>query len=114
MRLRRNVPDFHLPSGCVTVFRVYQWPYESNVSDSVFHLLSMTYGEKGLIRSRVPHEGNFKMIGKRTSSQSTGSLVALPLKTSDHQYYRSSMDCSLLPLARGDVLFMIKAFTRFQ
>ena len=103
MRLTRNVPDFHLPSGCVTVFRGYQWPYESNVSDSVFHLLSMTYGEKGLLRSSVPHEGNFEMIGKRTSSQSTGSLVALPLKTSDHQYYRSSMDCSLLPLARGPI-----------
>ena len=46
------------------------------------------------------------MIRKRTSSQSTGSMVALPHKTSDHEYYQSSMDCSLLPIARGPINYL--------
>lgn len=101
MRLRKYVPDFSLPFGCISVFRGYQWPYSTDIPDDVFDLLANTYTGKGLIRNGVPHYGNFEMIGRRTSNQSTGSMIALAKETHNHEYYRQSMDSTLLPLLRG-------------
>ncbi len=100
VQLSRNMDDNFLGfRGCCSVFRGYQWPFVTEIHDDVYELFSKTYKRKGLIRSSVPHQGNFEMVGRRTSKQSTGSMVAID--TSQHEYFRDSMDSSLLPLLRG-------------
>ena len=41
------------------------------------------------------------MLGERNSKQSTGSLLVLPKKVDQHQYYRESMNLNLLPHAKN-------------
>jgi hypothetical protein len=102
VQLSKNIDDTKIGGlGLCPIFRGYQWPFITSISEDVYDLLSLTYPKKGLIRSSVPHRGNFEMIGRRTSCQSTGSMCALPKNTKNHQYYRASMHSSLLPLVRG-------------
>jgi hypothetical protein len=105
MRLKRNIPDVRLPFNCVSVFRGYQWPYATNIPQCVFNVLAKTFPDKGLTRRNVPHGGNFEMIGRKMSGQATGSMVAYR-DTSKHQYYRATMDSSLIPSARGSINFL--------
>ena len=65
---------------------------------NLFHL---TFPRKGLKRSCTIHEGCFEMIGERNSKQSTGSLLILPKKVNEHQYYRECINLNLLPHARN-------------
>ena len=101
--LRKNKSDVGIGNNCVTVFRGYRWPYETKIPDNVFELLASTYSKKGLLRNCVDHLGNFEMIGKRTSNQSTGSMCAKSGNTINHEYNRTSMDSSLQPLVRSIV-----------
>lgn len=102
-RLRKNIQDFELPFGGVSVFRGNQWPYITSIPENVFDLLARTYTSKGLTRKGVPHSGNFEMIGSRTSNQSTGSMICFSSNTQLHEYYRSTMDSALLPLVRSTI-----------
>ena len=61
----------------------------------MLNLFNLT--RKGLRRSCTNHEGNFEMIGERSSKQSTGSLLVLPKRVDKHQYYREEMNLNLLP-----------------
>jgi hypothetical protein len=101
VRLRKNIPDFQLPFGGVSIFRGYIWPYATVIPDSVFQVLATAYTKKGLTRNSVPHKGNFEMIGSRMSNQSTGSMISFTRNAHLHEYNRSSMNSALLPLVRG-------------
>ena len=89
--------------GLVTMFRGYRWPLVTEIPHCVHLMFEKTYGEKGLFRSAVKHTGSFQMIGKRTSKQSSGTLVAAPLNTDLHEYYRENIDGSMVPLLRSIV-----------
>ena len=56
------------------------------------NLFRMTFKGKGLKRNCTHHEGSFEMVGERNSKQSTGSLLILPKKVDEHQYYREGMN----------------------
>ncbi len=103
VRLRKNIPDFHLPFGGVSIFRGYVWPYATVIPDSVFQVLGNAYTKKGLLRNAVPHKGNFEMIGCRMSNQSTGSMISFTRNAHLHEYNRSTMNSALLPLVWGYV-----------
>ena len=92
-----NPSDFELPNGYVTMFRGYPWPYQKSFPDIVYDVMSKTYTTKGLIRHRTHHRGNFEMIGKRMSKQSTSNMLMGKSQVDSHQYYRETMNLLLLP-----------------
>ena len=100
-KTKQNPSDYDLPSGLVPVFRGYPWPFQNSMTENEHEVLNQTYTKKGLKRHCTNHYGNFEMIGKRSSSQCTGSMIAIPKEVHKHQYYRKTMNLLLLPLVRG-------------
>ena len=101
LRSIRNPSDFELPLHLICLLRSYPWPFKNELDENFMKLFGLTFTGKGLKRSCTIHEGNFEMIGERNSKQSTGSLLILPKKVDEHQYYRESMNLSLLPHAKN-------------
>ena len=101
MRLQSLPTDFDLPRGTVSIFRGYSWPFMNCVKETHFDLIQRTYQSKGLVRHCTKHYGNFEMIGERRSYQSNGSLIIDPDYVMEHQYYRQTMDSSLLPYVKS-------------
>lgn len=101
----KGVEDRYVDEG-VVIFRGYPWPYKPVLDEKVHKILDEAYPGSGLKRHRTSHLGKFEFIGKRNSNQSSGTLCARPGNTVNHQYFRQSMNVSLLPLARsiGNVL----------
>ena len=100
MALQSLPTDFDLPRGTVSIFRGYSWPFINCVKETYFDLMQRTYQSKGLVRHCTKHYGNFEMIGERRSYQSNGSLIVDPEYVMEHQYYRETMDSSLLPYVK--------------
>ena len=101
MELVNKTTDFELPDGLTSVFRCYKWPFLNCMEDVHYTLFNKTYKNKGLIRHCTNHFGNFEMIGTRRSYQSNGSMTVDPRYVMDHQYYRKSMNSSLLPYVKS-------------
>ena len=103
-----NPNDFHLPNNTVAVFRSYPWPLQYKLNDNILNMLNIAFKGKGLIRNSSYHCGNFEMIGKRCSKQSTGSMLCLQLDVDKHQYFRETMDLGLLPQVRSIVNILME------
>ena len=54
-----------------------------------------------MIRKCTHHKGNFEMIGRRRSKQSSGTMFSLPKNVDNHQYYRQTMNTTLLPYVKS-------------
>lgn len=87
--------DFSNPVGN-TIFRGYQWPYETFKMKKKF-----MYQGKGLFRNVNIHGGGFHMVGKRRSDQSSGTTVCRPGNTNQHDYYTLSHNPILLHASRS-------------
>jgi hypothetical protein len=101
VELPHNRRDFDLPGEGIAIFRCFQWPFKKVLNHDSFQLLSNTFGGKGLVRHCTDHSGSFEFIGVRRSSQSSGSMCCAASKTSNHQYYRKSINTALFPLMKG-------------
>lgn len=97
----QNPSDFELPMHLICLLRSYPWPFYNDFNETLMNLFHLTFPGKGLKRNCTQHEGSFEMIGERNSKQSTGSLLVLPKKVDEHQYYRESMNLNLLPHAKN-------------
>ena len=65
--------DFEIDQGLICIFRGYEWPFEQKLTHQHHDLITKTYRKQGLIRNCTHHYGNFEMIGRRRSKQSTGT-----------------------------------------
>ena len=83
--------DFDIPIGLVSMFRGYSWTYENSMTKNTHEIINQTYTRKGLKRHCTDHHRNFKMIGKTSSFQSTGSMLAIPKEVYLHQCHRKNM-----------------------
>ena len=93
--------DFELNYNLISLFRGYLWPFEKVLNNMHLQLLQDTFPKKGLLRKCTQHNGNFEMIGKRRSKQSTGTMFSLQENVHEHQYYRESMNVNLLPYVKS-------------
>ena len=100
LKCSRNPSDFELPRHLVCVMRSFQWPFQNELNDTLINLFRLTFPGRGLKRNCTHHEGSFEMIGERNSKQSTGSLLELPKKVDQHQFFRENMNLNLLPHAK--------------
>ena len=85
----------------VCLLRYYPWPFHNDFNETLMNLFHLTLPGKGLKRNFTHHESCFEIIVKRNSKQSTGSLLVLPKKVNEHQYYREIMNLNLLPHAKS-------------
>ena len=109
----KGVEDRYVDEG-VVIFRGYPWPFKPVLDEKVHKILDETYPGSGLKRHRASNLGKFEFIGKRNSNQSSGTLCARPGNTVNHQYFRLSMNVSLLPLARSKIIFTLKELADFE
>ena len=97
----RNPSDFELPIRLICLLRSYPWPFYNELNGTLINLFNKTFPGKGLKRNCTHHEGCFEMIGERNSKQSTSSLLVLPEKVDEHQYFREIMNLNLLPYSKN-------------
>ena len=103
MEIRFPKHDFDLPDNVISIFRGYKWPYKNCLKEKHYDLLKITYKNKGMIRKCTHHKGNFEMIGRRRSKQSSGTMFSLPKNVDNHQYYRQTMNTTLLTYVKSMV-----------
>ena len=108
--------DFELNQGLICIFRGYEWPFEQKITQHHHDLFTKIYTKKRLIRKCTHHYRNFEMIGRRCSKQSTGTTFCETQNGNLHQYFRNSMNTSLLPYVRSmiNVLREEALFTNYS